>query len=562
MNTRCLLFLVATSTALYSADDWANKTLQSLSLREKIGQLFIVATTSCFDQKEEALASALIKSPYTMDHDHIAMLIEKYHIGGIIYLYKSTPYEQYELTQKLQNLSKLPLLITQDCEWGLSMRLYDTIRFPRNMTLGALRDDQLVYHMAQAIGRQCKELGVHVDWAPVLDINNNSDNPVINDRSFGEDKEDVAQKGLAYILGLQHAGVLACGKHFPGHGDTNVDSHLDLPVIQHSVEHLDNIELYPFKKAIEQQLGAIMLAHLAVPALQNDNLPSSLSPDMNNILRKNLQFKGLVATDGLGMQALTKHFAAGQIECAAALAGADLLVCPVDVPKAVDCIEEAIKKGTLSEEELNQRVLKILQYKQEIKDNPLPIHTKESLYKALHTPEDYELKHALFAQAITLVKNNNHALPLADKTALITFGRPAEENFAQSVQKIIHCPLPAQPTQMQIEQTYELVKEYPTITMAFFEMNKLSNKNWGISPTALAFLNKIKANNKQSHVVLFGNPYSLKLFEDADAIVVAYEDDPDAQESAAQVLNGTLQPQGTLPVTASETFGKGLGLRY
>ncbi len=376
MKHVCCIFFVLVLNSLPSnaqlpiyeqvCGQWAEKTLASLTVREKIGQLFVVAAASCFDQQEEALATALFKAPYKMDPEYIKQLIIEHKIGGLIFLFKSTPDKQIDAVNEYQALSAVPLLIGQDCEWGLSMRLYETISYPRNGDLAHLTDKNLVYELGKEIGRQCKAVGVHMNFAPVVDVNNNPDNAVIGSRSFGNDPECVAHAGLLMMRGLQDAGVLACAKHFPGHGGTAVDSHFDLPLITHAKDRLESVELVPFKHLIAHGVCAIMSAHLAVPALEKEaHRASSLShATITDLLEQELGFSGLKITDGLGMQAITSHYEPGIIELEAALAGNDIILCPLDVPKAIDLIEQAVRAGTIAEQDLDRRVLKILKAKE------------------------------------------------------------------------------------------------------------------------------------------------------------------------------------------------------
>ncbi|MFI5333307.1 MAG: glycoside hydrolase family 3 protein [Candidatus Babeliales bacterium] len=404
----CSLSSYATQQPPYACvtGDWARSTLASLTLREKIGQLFVVATTSCFEQQEEVLAASLFKCAYKMDPDHINQLITDYHIGGLIFLYKSTPELQIAATNAYQERSHIPLLIAQDCEWGLSMRLYNTLEFPKNNLLGKIADKQLIYAMGNEVGRQCKALGVHLNCAPVVDVCNNPNNKLLQKRAFGDNPELVAHAGLLMMRGLQDAGIIACAKHFPGHGDTSVDSHTNLPCITHAREHLEQIELVPFKHLIDHGVSAVMLAHLAVPALEPEtHHPSSLSYAITTqLLEQELNFTGLKITDGLGMGALTKHYAPGIIELEAFLAGNDILLCPLDVPRAVELIENAVLSNRVSIEDLDRRVLKILYAKEWAGCHTLtPLDIQEALTQ-LNTTEGKALKELLDSEVANLAK--------------------------------------------------------------------------------------------------------------------------------------------------------------
>ncbi len=321
---------------------WADSVMATLSLDARIGQLFMVAAYSN-------------RGP---DHEkRLGELIEKQQIGGLIF-FQGGPARQANMTNRLQAKAKIPLWIGMDAEWGLAMRLDSTPKFPRQMVLGAIRDDSIIYDMGAEIARESRRLGVHINFAPVVDINNNPQNPVIGSRSFGEDREDVTRKSLAYIEGLQDNRVLANAKHFPGHGDTDVDSHYNLPVIKQSRERLEKVELYPYRKLIPKGLGSIMVAHLSIPALDSTpDLPSTLSHTIvTDLLKDNLGFKGLVFTDALNMKGVAKFLEPGDINVSALQAGNDVLLFAEDVPVAVDKIKKAIADGTYTEEELNRSV--------------------------------------------------------------------------------------------------------------------------------------------------------------------------------------------------------------
>lgn len=357
------LLLLASIFANQIKGNWAEETLSQMNLKQKVGQLFMVAIASDFNQPEESLATAMFKCPYKMDNDHIESLIQEYGIGGIIFLFKSTPEKQIALMNKLKSITQIPLLFGQDCEWGLAMRLYNTQEFPRNIDLGNLDDEQLTYEVGREIGRQCREMGLHINFAPVADVNVNPGNIVIGKRSFGADKDLVVRHAVAMMKGMKDSGILTCAKHFPGHGDTSVDSHLGLPVINHPLERIQKVELHPFRELAQAGVDAIMTAHIAFPKLDTSGRPATLSAELLK-LREEIGFAGLMVTDGLGMQALTNNFAPGEIELEALLAGNDILLCPLDVPKAVGLILKAVEDGKITEQEIDGRVLKILRAKE------------------------------------------------------------------------------------------------------------------------------------------------------------------------------------------------------
>ena len=342
-----------------------NPSIQHLSLDQKIGQLFMVSAVA-----DEQMAKDVVSAKsYKLDKDYITKLIQQHHIGGIIYLGKSDPAKQIIRTQHYQKLTNIPLLVGQDLEPGRvgTSRLTFMQVFPNNQTLGEINNTQKTYQTALNIGQRCKQLGVHINFAPVADVNNNPNNPIINDRSFGDNPELVAIHSKAFAQGLHDANIIACAKHFPGHGDTTSDSHNDLPHITHDKDRLDTVELYPFKELIKDNIPAIMIGHLAIPALETQkNLPSSLSKNIvTELLQKTLNFNGLIITDALDMGSITKQFTDGQAELNALLAGNDILLCSTDVPRAIAVIKNAIEKKLIDEQEIDAHVQKILNIKKE-----------------------------------------------------------------------------------------------------------------------------------------------------------------------------------------------------
>lgn len=348
-----LIFVMLLCTHLCA--EQPEELVRSMSVREKIGQLFLVPFTSNMQE---------IDIDYPMDQAHIEHLIKEYHIGAILGLRNMKSAEFKALVDHYQKLAGGTLLVALDAEWGLGMRLQDALSYPKNKMLGQL-PETAIFEVGKAIGQQLRELGVHWNLAPVVDVNNNPDNPVIKDRSFGDDPALVTRAGLSYMYGLRAAGVLSCAKHFPGHGDTNKDSHYDLPVIPHSRERLNGLELVPFKAMIAAGVESIMTAHLHIPALdaRTDRASSLSKAVVTDMLQKELGFEGVIVTDGLGMQAVRKYFEPGELELEALLAGNDMLIA-VDVPKAVELIEAALQDGRFSIAELDRRVLKILKMKE------------------------------------------------------------------------------------------------------------------------------------------------------------------------------------------------------
>ncbi len=527
---------------------WAQKTLAQLTLTEKIGQLFMVAAISDTTQNPGFLEH----TPYTMDGAYVKHLITNYHIGGIIFLGLSTAEKQYTLTQEFQQLSTIPLLIGQDLEWGLQMRLRDAIQFPYALTLGAIQDSDLIYQLGKEIGRQCRAIGVHINFAPVADINTNPRNPVINHRSFGDNPANVSRKTTAFARGLHDAGIIACAKHFPGHGDTDVDSHYDLPIIRHNRERLHAIELTPFKQLIAHNIPAIMTAHIAVPAFEKKtNIPASLSYNIvTGMLKNELGFDGLIITDGLGMQGVTKNYEPGYVELTALLAGNDILLCPVDVPRAIQLILHAIESAQISEKELDTRVLKILSAKEWV----LTQKNNTDLLHDLHTQDAYDLKKSLYQNAVTTVRDTLNCIPLniTKPNALLQIGCTETQPFAHALDKALQNATLHAYDPMATGQSTNIITQLPTdcpIVIALHGMNRLAREQYGITIAIQNMIKEIHAHNNNIVLVIFGNPYSCALFDYLPGVICAYQDDVDVHIAAADILLGKLKAKGKLPVS-------------
>jgi len=386
---------------------WARKTLITMSLDEKIGQLFMIA-----GYVDPAFAKSETGNPHIIQE--IDRYITDYHVGGIAYVGPSESLKQVALTNHYQEISKYPILIAQDLEWGLSMRLKDGMRFPKNSTLGAIDDNDLIYEMGKEIGVQAKLIGVHMNLSPVLDVNIEPENIVINVRSFGSSPQKVAEKGIAMIRGLQDAGIIASAKHFPGLGDITVDPHLGLPYSQHEEKRLRDVELYPFDQAIKAGVLSIQTEHLMVPSLEPDpNTPASLSSKIvTALLKKELGFTGLVLSGALRMKALTNHISDEEIVLKAFLAGSDMLLMPQDFPQAYHVLKTALAEGKITEKDIDERVLKILQMKEKVKldrQRVIAIPTTEQL----HSPSAKKLKNNLYQTAVSVIRKDSHLIPLS-----------------------------------------------------------------------------------------------------------------------------------------------------
>ncbi len=537
--------------------------LQKLTIDQKIGQLFMVAAVS----DEQMNAEFMKTAPYTMDKKTIEDFITNHEVGGIIWLGTGTPQKQIERTQHYQKLSSVPLLIAQDLEWGLSMRLQadagtrNVMRFPHAMTLGALTNDDLTYAVGKEIGRQAQHLGVHMNLAPVVDVNNNPRNPIIHDRSFGDDPHTVARKGSAFIRGLRDGGIIACAKHFPGHGNTATDSHHALPFMTQSAEELDTIELVPFKQAIADNVPAIMVAHLEVPALEpQPKVPTSLSyAVVTQLLKQKLGFKGLVMPDGLGMRGITDHYKAGEFEVNAFLAGHDIILCPIDVPTAIKGIKNALAKNQVSQEDLDARVLKILAAKEwALRNNPQAFNPTTTLDQ-LVTPQAQALQQRVYQDAVTVIRDAAQQIPITAQTPVtyIQYGGEHHCLFEQTLQTQQNVQAKHYISPTASHQTAIDIPSDHTSIITLFSMNKRKHiedqttiSNYGITQAMQSTITTLHAQGNAVVLIIFGSPYSCALFPTIPTIVVAYEDDPHAQKAAANIVLGTLCARGVAPVAS------------
>ena len=526
---------------------WVDSVFRKLSLEEKIGQLFIIRAHS------------------DLGKDHINSVksqIKKYHIGGVCF-FQGTPGKQAELTAEYQRLSDVPLIVSMDAEWGLGMRLKETaLSFPHQLMLGAIPDVKDIEEMGYAIGRQLKALGVNVSFSPVADVNNNAANPVIGDRSFGEDKIEVSRRSIAYAKGLESAGVLACGKHFPGHGDTDTDSHFDLPVITHSISRLKEVELYPFQQLIDAGLPSIMVAHLHVPAIDTTaRISTTLSPNaINELLKGQMGFRGLVITDGLEMQGVTKYFDAGEVALMAIGAGNDMLLLPQDINLAFSTLKNAFSKGDLDIEILNEKVRKILEVKYNLGLDSLIPPAPATAIKMAFDPYAIGIKHKLIEQAITVAQNKRAMIPLVNlqepRTATLSIGSAKQTMFQNRLDSYVNAKHFVIPKSFDADAASSLLNElrmYDRIIVSLHGMNARSTDAFGLTKNVLSLIQNI---NRQQEMILvvFGSPYSLKYFENIDHIIMSYEDNQETQDITAQGLAGVFGFRGKLPVTASNIF--------
>ena len=530
---------------------WVDDIYGMLSLEEKIGQLFMVLVAS--DQNKAST-------------DRMKELIAQEHIGGIIFS-TGGPARQAKLTNEYQGISKVPLLIGMDAEWGLAMRLDSTFAYPWNMTLGAIRDSGLVEQIGYRIGSHAKRLGVHINFAPDIDININPLNPIIGNRSYGEDRENVADKGAAFVRGMNKAGVLTSAKHFPGHGDTAVDSHKDLPVIPFERERLDSIEIFPYKKLIREGVSGVMVAHLNVPVLEaEEKRPSSLSKNIiSGTLKNELGFQGLVLTDALNMNGVTKFAGEGNASLEAFLAGNDILLMPKDLEQAAEAVRTAYEKGIISESRLSASVKKILMAKYRAGLHQYKPVELDNLIEDLNTIEDDLLYEQAFEEAITLVKNNVDLLPVKNlenkKIAYVSLGDDSGQAFHHALKRYTEV------TRVEGKDIATLKKNlepYNLVIVGFHKSDASPWKPYKFSEKELYWLAELGRQRSFNLVLsVFAKPYALLdlvNYDDIDAIVLGYQNNPVAQEKTAEVIFGAIPAKGKLPVTLGNDFPVGSGI--
>jgi len=528
---------------------WVDSIYSKLSLEEKVGQLFMVAAYSNKD---------------TTHVNSIDKLITDNKVGGLIF-FQGGPVRQAILTNRYQAKAKVPLFIGIDAEWGLSMRLDSTYQYPWNMTLGAIQDLKLVEKVGENMGKESKRIGVHFDFAPVLDINTNPKNPIIGSRSFGENKVNVADKAIALMTGIQNQGVFSTGKHFPGHGDTSADSHTTLPLVTLSRKHLDMVELYPYKRMFDEGLVSVMVAHLEVPSLEpRPNYPTSISYNVvTNLLQNEMGFDGLIFTDALNMKGVSNFreidsipSKPGEIELKAFLAGNDILLFPEDVPAAIEKISQAYQDKIITEERLSRSVKKILHYKFKAGLNKYkPIETK-NLVQDLNPSSNEALQYQLFENAVTVLKNKDKILPIKNlennKIAYVKLGDGENSSFVSTLKKYTEV---TEVSSKNIDSLNLKLKEFNTVIVGFHKSDKAWNDQ-NFTYAELFWLQEIAKNNKVILDVM-AKPYSMLQiagFDDIAGLVVSYQNSDVAQIVSAELIFGAIGAKGKLPVSINPNF--------
>lgn len=536
---------------------WADSINHTLSSSEKFGQLLMVAA---YPKKGKN------------DIERVSRLIRDYKIGGIIFFH-GTPSEVCDLAKYYQSISNIPLLIAVDGEWGLSMRIDNTIVYPRQMMLGAIQNDDLIYQMGRDIGRQLKTLGIHINFAPVVDINNNPVNPVINSRSFGEMRDNVVRKSLLYMKGMQDEGIITVAKHFPGHGDTDVDSHYELPVIKHPLERLDSIELYPFRALIDKGVDGVMIAHMNVLTLDSTpNLPSSLSPVIvDTLLKQKLNFKGLVFTDAMSMKGVADLNKPEVNNMLAYEAGNDIILMPDEVEKTIDSFKIAVDSGCIDTIGLEARSLKVLKAKSWVLKHALkqldsdPIKINAELHKS-----EFELtRQKLIEESLTIIADSSSIIPIKRidtcRIASVSLGGATGNEYQRTLRDYaaVDCyHLNGAEDLKSFMKVFDTLKFYDVLLLSIHGNDFRAQKQFGVSDRLMewtdAFTNRYR-------VILnaFVNPYllnSLHYLNNCKAIIVSYENDSVVQNLSAQMLFGAIGAKGHLPVGIGNGYPAGTGV--
>jgi beta-N-acetylhexosaminidase len=535
---------------------WVDSVFTTLTLDQKIGQLLMPRGNYSGKPHDEA---------------QLTKWIQEYKIGGIVF-FATNPTRQAALTNRLQALSNVPLFIGQDFEWGLGMRLDSTDRFPYAMALGAIKGGQNhIVEIGAEMGRQCKRIGVHINYAPVVDVNVNPLNPVINFRSFGADKFDVALKSDLMMRGMQSQNIICTAKHFPGHGDTQVDSHMDLPIIPHDVKRLEDIELYPFKVLINNGLSGVMTAHLSIPAWEpSANMASTFSKKIiTDILKTNLNFKGLTFTDAMEMEGAVKSFPKGEAFVQALLAGNDIIETFIDVPLAVAEIKKAVLSGRISMDMLNAKVIKILKAKSWVGlDNYAPIDMK-NLVADLNTQEADIINYHLTKKAITCLRNEKNTLPIQDldqQFAVISLEGDRDNEFVRKIQNYVSADVHYIPLLMsgrEVDSIINLTKGYDHVIVGIHFNDIRPSRKYGLSDNNIQHIRKI-ITLPNAIVAVMASPFimqNIEEFANCQTLMMAYQKNAYTESAMAQAIFGAEDVNGKLPLTINDAFQTNASVR-
>jgi beta-glucosidase-like glycosyl hydrolase len=536
--------------------------ISSMTLREKIAQMIISSSDGYSLDKN------------SKEYNRLKNLVINQKIGGFIF-FKGNSLQEAEIINDLQSISETPLLISADFERGTKMRLDDGSLFPNNMAIGATRNPKLAYQMGLLIAKECRAIGIHQNYAPVLDVNNNSKNPIINVRSFGEDPLLVSQMGTAMIKGIQDGNVIATGKHFPGHGDTDIDSHNDLPVLNFDMTRLNNIELVPFKNAINSGVKSVMIAHLSFPAIENTPyIPASLSEKIvNGILINQIGFHGLIVTDALNMSGITKHFSTKEVALMCVNAGIDLILMPQGEELSIKAIEQAVINGDIKEERINYSVQKILEAKEWLGLNENKMVDLEKINSIVNSEEEQILSQMIADESVTLVKNDNNILPFKKANSnilLLSLNNGNDKGNSDLFLKKLDVKSRGYFNKINIfeqngevsnaEEIISASTEADYILIPIYAKVKIKTGTVGLPESQISLIKALKEKGKKVIVISFGNPYLLQGFEDIDSYICAYGDGESSINASIKGILGEIKFKGKLPVTINESYKFGDGI--
>jgi len=548
INFTVFMFFISSTLSFAQVQTSSEDIMRDMTLHEKIAQM-VISSSEGFNYDESS-----------NEFQRLKKLVTEEKIGGIIF-FRGNSLEQAKLTNRLQSVSSVPLLISADYERGTNMRLLDGSLFPNNMALGATRNPLFAYRMGFLIAKECRTIGVHQNYSPVLDVNNNPDNPIINVRSFGENPQLVSDMGIQMIKGLQDGGVISTAKHFPGHGDTDIDSHNDLPVINFDMARLNEVELVPFRSAIEQGVKSIMIAHLSFPELEKDKrIPASLSAKIvNDLLIAQMNFNGLIVTDALNMSGVTKNFSTEDIAIRCVEAGIDLILMPEDEARAIDAIEKEVIAGKITEERIDISCRKILENKIQLNLFENKFVDENLVTENINTPEEKALAQQIADESVTLVKDD-FVLNKYKSVSVLTINTTKEsksseyfnEQFKNTFAGIFENINFVNSVGSEVNDELFII---PVFSKVLYKTGTV-----GIPQENVDMLDSLLLRNKKVVVISFGNPYLLKGFPDVDGYLCTYGDSNFSIDAALKALNGEIPFKGKLPITISAQYKFGFGI--
>lgn len=544
-------------------EKWVNETLKQMSIDEKIGSVIC------------AITSGKLMAEDTESWQRLRSEVTDFHIGSYI-TYQGSTLGTAWLTNKLQSLAKYPLLFASDMESGAGYEVPDATEFPSNMAIGATRNLEYAYLVGKITAIEARAMGVHQTYGPVADVNNNPDNPIINIRSFGQDTALVTDMTRAYVRGCQENGLLATAKHFPGHGDTSLDSHSLLPVFKGDRERMDKIELVPFKAAIDEGVAAIMTAHIAYPQLeQDDRLPATLSHSiLTGLLQGDLGFKGHIVTDSMQMGGIVRYFGSEEATIQALQAGADAILCPADAPQVFAWIKKAVTKGLITEKRLDHSVRKLLRLKASVGLHKNRMVDIAALDSKAATKAHYEAAKRIARDSVTLLKNANHTLPLKAEAihhplVLAIYdnlrgdhGSVFKERLQTRFPEATVMTLDPRSSPSAYRDAYAAAINADAIICGLYVKVQGRKDSVELSPEQNELLLNLAKGPKPVIVISFGNPYLIRRFPDVDAYLTTYGYSNVSQEAGVETILGDFSPKGKLPITIPGLYDYGYGLTY